>query len=155
MRMCYLVAHKSHDPKTKIGSVLVREKNIIATGYNSFPRGVKDLSERYDNRDLKRKIVCHSEENVVLTSARLGINTSETTLYTFGIPCVSCCKILIQGGIKEIVTHYQWPNLTHSKEWVDSINLSNILINEVGIKHRIFNKILGLTGWLDGNIVNV
>src|SRR3990167_9559339 len=113
IRLCYLIAQRSHDPKTKIGSVLVRDKNIISTGYNSFPRKVLDLPERYNNRDLKRKIVNNSEENTILTCARLGISTNNTILYTFGCPCISCCKILLQGGVIEIVTHAQWPNLTH------------------------------------------
>ena len=155
MRMCYLIAQKSHDPKTRIGSVLVRDRNIIATGYNSFPRNIKDLPERYNDRELKRKIINHSEENTILTSARLGINTSNTTLYTFGIPCVSCCKILLQGSVIEIVTHNQWPNLIHNQEWVESIKLSKMLIDEAGVKHRIFDKVLNLQGFLDGKIINV
>jgi len=154
-RLAYVVAQKSHDPKTRIGSILVRDKNVISTGYNSFPRLVNDSAERYNNRDLKRKIVCHSEENTILTSARLGINTSNTTLFTFGFPCCNCMKILIQGGVSDLVTHKQWPNLIHSPEWIESIELSRILANEAGINIRIFDKVLGTQGLLDGKVINV
>lgn len=154
-RLAYVIAQKSHDPKTRIGSVLTREKNVISTGYNSFPRLVIDSKERYDDRALKRKIVCHSEENTILTSARLGIKTADTTLYTFGFPCCNCIKILIQGGVNEIVTHKQWPNLTHCPEWVESISLSRILAAEAGLKLREFDMVLGTQGLLDGKVINV
>lgn len=155
MRLAYLVAYKSHDTKTRIGSVLVRGRNIIATGYNNFPAGVVDSEERYNNRELKRKIVSHSEENTITVSAKLGISTNNTSLYTFGVPCVSCSKILIQGGVKKIVTHKQWPNLTHSPEWIESINLSKIILVEAGITLREFDKVLGLKGFLDGKEIDI
>jgi dCMP deaminase len=155
MRLAYLIANKSFDPKTRIGSVLVRDKHVISTGYNSFPRKILDSLERYNDRELKRKITCHSEENTITISARLGINTCDSILYTFGIPCVSCSKILLQGGVKEIVVHSQWPNLTHSPEWVSSIELSKVLLTEAGINVRRFDMILGLKGFLDGREIDV
>ena len=155
MRMAYLVSFKSRDPKTKIGSVLVREKNVIATGYNSFPRKVLDLQERYANRDLKLKMTNHSEENTILTSARLGINTSNSILYTFGIPCHVCSKAIIQGSISEIVIHAQWPNLTHSDAWIESIKLGKTMLNEAAINIRVFDKKLNLKGWMDGKEIDV
>lgn len=155
MRMCYLIAQKSIDPKTKIGSVLTRSKNIISTGYNSFPRKVLDLPERYNNRELKRKMVSHSEENTILTSARLGVNTSGTTLYTLSYPCHICCKALIQGSVERVVIHKQWPGFNHTKEWVESIDLAKIMFKEAGIEVIRYDKILSLEGFLDGNIIKV
>lgn len=155
MRSAYLIASKSHDPKTRIGSVLVRDKNIISTGYNSFPRKVKDLSQRYEDRELKNRMVCHSEENCILTAARLGVNTSNTVLYTFGIPCANCAKALIQGGVLGIIIHSQWPNLTYSPAWVKSIELSKLMFHEAGIYIDNFNQILGIKGFLDGKEIDV
>lgn len=154
MRMAYLVAMRSKDTRTKIGSVLVRDNIVISTGYNGFSRGVKDLPERYEDRDLKRKIVNHSEENTILQCARLGISSDNSTLITPGIPCHSCARILIQGGVKEIVIHSQWPNLTHSS-WTESTKLAEELLNEVGIKIRVFGKILNVVGFLDGKEIMV
>ncbi len=66
MRTVYLVAQKSKDPRTKIGSVLVKDNIIISTGFNGFPIGVLDKQERYLNREQKLRYVSHSESNSVL-----------------------------------------------------------------------------------------
>lgn len=154
MKMAYLVSERSKDCRTKIGTVLVRNNNLISSGYNNFPRKVKDLPERYQNRETKYKFVAHSEANSVTTAARLGVSTLDSTCYTFGIPCNECAKILIQGGIKEIVCHKQWPNMTHSI-WEESIQISQIMFKETGINIRWLDNALGLKGYLDGQIINV
>ncbi len=155
MRSVYNISWKSKDPKTKIGAVLVRDNIPVIQCFNGFARKVKDLPERYNNRELKRKMVAHAEENTILVSAKLGKSTDGTTCYSQGIPCSHCSIALIQGGIKEIVIHKQWPNLVHSQEWVESIELSKEMLTEAGIGIRVFDKILNLEGFLDGNIIKV
>lgn len=155
MRMVYLVAQRSSDPRTKIGSVLVRDKYVISTGYNQMPRGVNDLDERYNNRELKNKMIAHSEFNAIIQAARNGISTLNSTLYSQGIVCSNCCKAIINGGVRELVVHSFWPNLIHSKEWVESINLSKLMLNEAEIKIRTFDKELGIKGFLDGKEILV
>lgn len=155
MRHVYLAAEKSPDPKTKIGAVLVRDRNIISTGYNGFARKVLDLEERYNNRELKRRMVCHAEFNSIVTAARLGISTLNSVLYSQGIVCAECCKSVIQGGISEIVVHKQWPNLTYSPNWIESIELSESMLKEAGINIRWFDRVLGIKGKLDGNEIEI
>ncbi len=153
MKQVYLTAERSKDPSTKIGAVLVKDKNIIGSGYNGFARKVLDLPERYNNREIKYKFVCHAEANAILTCARLGIQTLDSILYTNGISCHECSKSIIQGGVKEIVVHTHWP-MNHSK-WIDSVEISKIMLEEAGIKIRYIDNILGMVGYLDGRIVNV
>lgn len=152
MRFVYLAADKSKDPRTKIGAVLVRDKHIISTGYNGHPIGVVDKG-RYDNRETKYEYVVHAEDNAVLSAARFGISTIGTTLYTQGIPCRECTKSVIQGGIKEVVVHKQWPCM--SAKWRESAIISSTMLKEAGIKVRTFSKKLGVVGYSDGNIVLV
>lgn len=154
MQMVYLISTKSRDPRTKIGAVLVKDKRVISMGYNGFPGGVDDLDERYNNRDAKYKFIVHSEDNCILTASRFGISTIGTTLYTNGIPCCECSKSIIQGGIAEIVIHKQWPDMKHSN-WIESTNISKIMLAEAGVNIRIFDNILGLKSILDGNIIEV
>ena len=151
MRFVYLAADKSKDPRTKIGAVLVRDKHIISTGYNGFPIGVNDTAERYDDREVKYKYVAHAEDNAVLSAARFGISTLGSTLYTQGIPCNECCKSVIQGGIKEVVVHKQWP--ATSPKWKEAAAISSIMLKEAGIKVRWLNKSLNVFAFSDGNVV--
>jgi dCMP deaminase len=154
MKMVYLVAEKSKDPRTKIGAVLVKDKHIISTGYNGFPIGVNDIEERYKDRETKYKYVVHAEENSVLSASRFGISTLGSTIFTNGIPCNSCMKGIIQGGISEIVIHRQWPDMTHSN-WIESTKISKIMMEESGIRLRILDEILGVSGYLDGKIIKI
>ena len=140
MRGVYNISWKSKDPKTKIGAILVRDNIPIVQCFNGFPRKIKD-DNRYLDRDLKRRMVAHAEANTILVSARLGKSTDNTICYTQGVPCSSCCISLIQGGVSEIVVHKQWPNLTHSPEWISSINLSKEMLNEAGIQIRVVDKV--------------
>jgi len=153
-RLMYLVSSKSPDPRTKIGAVLVRDKSIIATGYNGFAKGVKDCNERYKDREQKINFICHAEFNSIVISARFGISTKDCKIYTNGIPCNNCSKALIQGGVSEIIVHKQWPEFTN-KNWVESVKISKIMLQESGIPIRIYDKFLDIKTLCDGNIITV
>lgn len=155
MRDVYLRASKSKDPRTKIGAVLVRDGHDILKGYNGFPKGVQDLPERYEDRVTKYQMVAHAEANAVFMGARFGITTLNSTLYTQGFPCNSCAIALIQGGIKDIVIHYQWPQMDHVEKWVEAVRVSKIMLGEAGISVRVFDKKLNLIGFLDGKEIEV
>lgn len=149
MRMVYLTATKSKDPSTKIGAVIVKDNRVISTGYNGFPIGVTDSLERYENRETKYKFVVHAEHNSVLTAARFGISTNGSIIYTNGIPCNNCMKSIIQSGISEIVIHSLWPDMKHS-DWEDSAKVSKTMMEESGLKLRIFDQKLNVDAYLNG-----
>ena len=155
MRKVYEIAAKSKDPRTKIGAVLVRDNHAILEGYNGFPKGVSDMAERYHDKETKYKFVVHAEANSVLVAARFGISTEGCILYTQGIPCNECTKTVIQGGIKEIVVHKQWPNLFTSPKWTESIEISKTMLNESGVHVRWLDKKLNMIGYLDGKKMKV
>lgn len=155
MRQVYLVAERSKDPKTKIGAVLVKDGNLFSSGFNGFPRKVKDLNSRYQDRDLKHKMVCHAEHNSILSAARNGISCLNSVLYTQGVPCNECCKAIIQAGVIEIIIHKQWPNLIHNEKWVEATRITEIMCKESGVKISSLNKILNIEGILDGKPVRV
>jgi dCMP deaminase len=154
MREVYHVSTKSKDPSTKVGAVLIRDNHTISSGYNGFPIGVDDNENRYSNRSIKYFFAVHAEDNCFLTAARFGISTINTILYTTGIPCNECAKSIIQGGVKEVVIHKQWPEMTHSK-WIESTDFTKVMFRESGISIRVFDKVLGITSILDGKIINV
>lgn len=96
------VAEWSKDPSTKVGAVIVNDKKqVLAMGYNGFPRGVEDTPERYADRATKLNFVAHAERNA-LDNAFTSVEGA--TLYSTLYPCSDCAKGIIQRGIKTVVT---------------------------------------------------
>jgi dCMP deaminase len=97
------VAQWSKDPRTKVGAVIVDEKNrVVSVGYNGFPRGVHDDDSRYENRKVKHLFVAHAERNA-LDNAPLMVDGC--TMYVPLMPCNECAKSIAQKGIKRVVTY--------------------------------------------------
>jgi dCMP deaminase len=107
LNLCFEVARKSKDPSRKVGAILVKNNQIISTGFNGFPIGVNDcnikFNERYQ-RPMKYDFTTHAEVNTIAFAARAGVSSNESTLYCNLFPCTSCAKTLIQAGVKRIVT---------------------------------------------------
>jgi len=154
MKMVYLVASKSKDPSTKIGAVIVKDNRVISTGYNGFPIGVDDEISRYNDRETKYMYIVHAEHNAILASAKFGISTMGTTLYTNGLPCNSCMKAVIQSGISEIVIHDKWPSMNHS-DWERASEISRIMLYETKLKLRVFRNTLGVKAFINHKEIDV
>lgn len=99
------IASWSKDPSTKVGAVIVGDKNqIISQGYNGFPRGFNDSLDRLYNRETKYKFTIHAEANALYNALYNGVSVNGTTIYVHGLPvCVECAKAIIQSGIKRVV----------------------------------------------------
>ena len=94
----------SKDPSRKIGAIAVRDRKILATGYNGFPKGIEDTAERYNNREIKYRYVVHAEMNCIYNAAANGISLKDSTLYIHGLPvCGDCALGIIQAGVSRVV----------------------------------------------------
>ena len=103
-----------------VGSIIVKDKRIIATGYNGAPSGVENCIERgYRLRDrLKiasgtKAEMCyavHAEQNAIIQAAKLGISVEGATIYVTHQPCSMCTRIIINSGIKRIVYGLDYPD---------------------------------------------
>ena len=106
-RILDLAAHIStwsKDPSTKVGCVVVGEdREIRSTGFNGFPRGIKDDEERLSDREKKYPLICHAEENAIMHAARTGVSLKGNTAYVTWPPCSRCTRSLIQAGVSEVV----------------------------------------------------
>ena len=122
----------SKDPSKKIGAVAVGDqRQILAQGYNGFPRGISDADERYDNREEKYKLVVHAEMNVIYNASYNGVSLNGSTLYVHGLPvCSDCAKGVIQVGIKRVVM----PSQDIPDHWKQSWQKTREMFNEAGIK---------------------
>src|SRR5579875_2907605 len=82
----------SNDPSSKIGAVAVgRNDRILSYGWNDFPRKVKNLAERYQNKELKYKLIVHAELNCIYNAGLNGVSLEDADLYVHGIPTCSHC----------------------------------------------------------------
>jgi dCMP deaminase len=98
------VATRASCNRKSVGTVIVREKTIIVTGYNGSVRGephCDDVGHMLINDSCAR--VVHSEANAIAQAARNGTATEGATLYVTASPCWPCFKLLVNAGIKRIV----------------------------------------------------
>ena len=124
------IAGWSKDPSTKVGAVAVRDRRILATGYNGFPRGVADLSERLEDREQKLLRTVHAEANIVAQCSRYGISLEGASVYIWPfLPCSSCCTLLIQTGVERIVV----PDMPIPDRWLQSFSVSVELLQEASV----------------------
>lgn len=136
-RFLHLAAHIaawSKDPSTKVGCVIVGpDREIRSTGFNGFPRGIEDTSERLSNRDLKYPLICHAEENAIMHAARIGVSLKGCRAYVTWPPCTRCARSLLQAGVSEIV----YPRgLEIPERWREDFDLSNAMFDEAGVVVR-------------------
>lgn len=134
MAMAKEISSWSKDPNTKIGAVAVGDKGqILSQGYNGFPRGILDRSDRLSDRETKYKFVVHAEMNVIYNATYSGVSLDGAKLYVYGLPvCNECCKGIIQVGIKEVYVSEECLELR--PHWFESWMQSLDMFNEAGIK---------------------
>ena len=119
LEVARLVSRRSTCLRRSVGAVLVKEKKILATGYNGAPSGIKHcidigcIREKLKIPSGQRHELCqglHAEQNVLLQAALYGISTRKSILYITNQPCAICAKMLINAGIKEIVISGAYPD---------------------------------------------
>ena len=112
MNIAGMVAKRSTCMRRSVGAVLVKDKRILATGYNGAPAGLRHCEETGCLREDasipsgERHELCrglHAEQNAIIQAAYHGITIGGSTLYCTNKPCVICSKMLINAGIEEII----------------------------------------------------
>lgn len=123
------VAQWSKDPSTKVGAVIVRpDRTVAAIGYNGFPRGVLDHSQRYEDRAQKYEMVVHAELNAILNSRE---SLEGFSLYVTPLPpCSQCAAAIIQRGIGRVVVAVRG-NL--QPIWIDKWKVSKTMFSEAQV----------------------
>lgn len=112
MAFARLAATRSTCLRRKVGAVIVKDKHIIATGYNGAPKGVRHCSETGCLREKlnipsgQRHELCrglHAEQNAIIQAALHGISTEGGIIYCTNQPCIICAKMIINAGIVKVV----------------------------------------------------
>tara|TARA_B100000575_G_scaffold161808_1_gene129281 strand:- start:73 stop:540 length:468 start_codon:yes stop_codon:yes gene_type:complete len=135
LEMAGIVSTWSKDPSTQIGAIAVRDKRLISTGYNGFPRGIQDLDDRWNNREEKYKYVVHAEMNCIYNANYHNQSLKGSTMYIVGLPvCHECAKGIIQAGVIRVVAEFKDAPL----KWAKSTEITEKMFKEADV---VYDKI--------------
>lgn len=120
MDLAEQIASWSSCLRRHVGSIVVRDKRILTTGYNGAASGIMSCVER--NECLRNKLgiesgtrqeICyaiHAEQNAIVQAAKMGVSLDGATIYVTHQPCSMCARIIINSGIKRIVYKEGYPD---------------------------------------------
>uniref|UniRef100_A0A7C3VBI1 Cytidine deaminase n=1 Tax=Archaeoglobus fulgidus TaxID=2234 RepID=A0A7C3VBI1_ARCFL len=132
MEIASVVAKRSTCLRQHVGAVIVKDKRILATGYNGAPSGLPHCDEVGCLRDKmavpsgERQELCrgaHAEQNAIIQAAKFGISVDGAILYSTHCPCITCAKIIINAGIRRVV---------YGRDYADRRGLE--LLREAGVE---------------------
>jgi dCMP deaminase len=136
LRLAAEVATWSKDPSTVVGCVLVRDRRVISTGYNGFPKNLSDSFDRLSNREQKYEMTVHAEVNAVTTAALHGVSTENCTAYVTFSPCSRCAAVLINAGITSV---YVSGGSIIPDRWLENFILASNMLAEAGVHYQVID----------------
>ena len=112
MNIAKAVASRSTCSRRSVGALVVRDKRILATGYNGAPAGLRhcDHTDGGDMRDGHCARSTHAEQNAIVQAARHGTMIDGATVYCTAQPCLTCAKLLVNAGAKRVVYEGDYPD---------------------------------------------
>ena len=119
LKLAFEVLKRSTCLRRAVGAIIVKDRRILATGYNGVPSGLRHCEETGCLREQlgvpsgQRHEICrglHAEQNAIIQAARYGIDIEGSSIYITTEPCSVCAKMLINAGIKEIVFATAYPD---------------------------------------------
>ncbi len=140
MRITQEVAQRSTCLRRQVGAILVKDKHILATGYNGAPTGLPHceevgcLRERLGIPSGERAELCrglHAEQNAIIQAAVHGVQIRGSTLYSTTQPCILCAKMLINAGVVRIVYRGPYPDEL-ARQMMDEAGLEVVRWEERG-----------------------
>ncbi len=129
MEITRLVVSRSTCLRRQVGAVIVKDKKILATGYNGAPSGLTHCIEAGCLRDElgipsgERHELCrglHAEQNAIIQAAYHGVSINGATLYCTNLPCIICTKMLINAGITRVVYEGGYSDDLARRMWEES-----------------------------------
>ena len=138
MKAAALVAERSTCLRHHVGAIIVKDKKIITTGYNGAAKGMKDCTELGCLRNEleivsgTRHEICraiHAEQNAIIQAAIHGTSIKGGILYCTHTPCIICAKMIVNAGIKEVVSYQDYPD-----------NDAKIFLEKAGVNLKKINK---------------
>lgn len=119
MKIAAQVSERSTCLRRQVGAILVKDKRILATGYNGAPSGLRHccevgcLRETQGVESGEKQELCrglHAEQNAIIQAALHGIQINHSTMYCTHQPCILCAKMIVNGGIREFKYQEGYPD---------------------------------------------
>lgn len=124
MAQSHLLSLRSTCTRLTVGATIVRDKRIIAGGYNGSIAGGDHCIDKgcyvIDNHCVR---TIHAEMNAILQCAKFGVPTAESDIYVTHFPCLQCCKAIIQAGIKTVYYAEDYKNHPYAMELFSAANV--------------------------------
>jgi dCMP deaminase len=147
MKVASLVAERATCLRHHIGAVIVKDKRIISTGYNGAARGVNNCLDLGCLRNAlgipsgTRHEICraiHAEQNAIIQGAFHGTSLKDSVIYSTHTPCMICAKMIVNAGIKEVVSYHDYADEDARK-----------FLQEAGVLLRKISKPIGIINFKD------
>ena len=138
MSIARLASTRSTCLRRQVGAVIVKDKKILATGYNGAPVGLKHcldigcLREELGIPSGERHELCratHAEQNAIVQAATCGVSIKDSVIYSTTHPCILCTKLLINAGISKIIIEDTYPD-EMSRQMLDEAGVEIIIIGQ-------------------------
>jgi len=139
MEIATIVSKRSTCIRRTVGSLVVKDKRILSTGYNGAPGGLRHcidqgcLREQLKVPSGERHELCrglHAEQNAIIQAAYHGVSINNANLYSTHLPCSICIKMIINAGIGKVIYVDGYPDKL-AKELVDE---SGIILQKINLK---------------------
>jgi dCMP deaminase len=146
MMMAYLASTRSTCLRRQVGAAIVKDKRVLATGYNGAPKGLPHcldlgcLREELQIPTGERHELCratHAEQNAIAQAASFGVSIEGATLYSTCQPCSLCAKLLINSGIRSIKTCGDYPDQMAE----EMLSQAGIGVEKIELDTKSFEKI--------------
>jgi len=153
MIVAKIISSRSTCLSRPIGAVLVKNKHILATGYNG---AMPDTSHCTDDGEcFRRKMsvddggkynycrATHAEANAISQAARYGISINEAVAYTTLAPCYVCLKLLATANIKKVYYEYSYESVDKKRDsfWEDSMSKAGIEVEELRVSEESLEEV--------------
>ena len=137
MEIAHVVSKRSNCSRRHVGAVIEKANHILSAGYNGTPRGVKNCfdggcprcaGKTPSGKGLDECLCVHAEQNAICQAAFFGHALEGSTIYITLSPCLTCAKLIINAGIREVVYggDYAFQDVVKA------------MFKEAGVKHRKF-----------------
>jgi len=118
MQIAHLVATRATCPRRSVGAIVVKDKHILATGYNGAPAGLPHCPPDGEKNEWPRGCLIsghcmrslHAEQNCLLQAAKIGVPCVGSTMYVTCQPCNTCAKMIINAGVLRVVYEGDYPD---------------------------------------------